>query len=126
MSFDFSPKALRKRDPELALELETANLVIELETITDYEWALLGSTINPRISIKLGPSRALVLAPSSRSGSSLPTWGPFQHNSETGGMVQMLQVNASIQESTHISMMFSVEAFSIRAVITKVVLAISD
>jgi hypothetical protein len=125
MSFDFSPRSIRQSDPALAIELETANLILELETITDYAWAVLGTELNPLIAIELGPTRSLVLAPSSRTGATSPTWGPFQMNLETGEMVQLLQVNASIQEATHISMMFSVEAFSVRAVITKVILAIS-
>ena len=126
MSLDFSPRAIRQNDPALAIELETANLILELETMSDYEWTILGTELNPLISIKLSPTRALVLAPSSRVGSTNPSWGPFHTNHESGGVLQLLQVTASIQESTHISMMFSLEGFSIKSVIEKVQLAIES
>ena len=120
MNFSSSPQELRRLNPELALSLETAYLLLELESTRGIEWFYTGTDLSPFISVKLSHSRTLLLAPHRRLGETVPTWGEFKANSDDGRLLQHLRVHASIQEETHISMMFSVEAFSIEAVIEKV------
>ena len=126
MNSSSSPQELRRLNPELALCLETAQLLLDLEGTEGLEWSLTGTDLNPCIQVKLSASRTLLLAPHCRLGEITTTWGEFKPNGDDGLLMQHLIVQASIQELTHISMMFRVEAFSIEAVIEKIRLVVSD